>query len=152
MIVEDLKGLAKIWILGDNFIAETYRKSFKKSNYKLFMKNNFEVTPFCSSKYSDKNSNALSRIVNSFIQVLNSKHYLPEYMVVFLDSDLIDYLQYKKFNVATLLGPWLEFLAELFLETLQDRWVHLPLKARNREPTQVYWVERVGHSNFNYTD
>ena len=36
--VGDLKGVRKIWLIGDNFLAETYRKSFKKSNSDFFIK------------------------------------------------------------------------------------------------------------------
>ena len=104
-ITDDLKGTRKIWLLGNNFLAETFRKSFKKSKSEFFIKYNYEVTAHCSSKYSDKNSNSLSRITNTFIQAMNTKYYLPEYIIIFLDDDLIEFLQYKKYAVASLLGP-----------------------------------------------
>ena len=99
-----------MWLLGDNFLMETYWKNFKKAG-DMYLKDKYEIMPFCSSKYSDKNTNALSRLVNSFIQALNSKFYLPNYVVVMLDNDLIEFLQYKRFAVGSLLGPWLEYLA-----------------------------------------
>ena len=118
------------------------------------MKQYFEVLPFCSSKYSDKNSNTLSRIVNSFALELNTKFYLPDYIIIVLDDDLINFLQYKRYNVASLLGPWIEYLAQYFAETLQERFQALPLKAKGRDcpPPQVYWVEPIGHTNFDYID
>ena len=127
-ILDDLKGNAHVWLLGDNFLVETYCKGFKKSSCDFYLKEHYEVIPYCSSRYSDKNTNALSRIVNSFTEALNLKFYLPDYMVVFLDNDLIDYLQYKRFNLASLLGPWIEFLMQLFAKSLQQRYRDLKPK------------------------
>ena len=152
LLLEDIKGLSRVWLLGDNFLAESYRKYFKKSNFEFYMKSEYEVIPFCSSKYSDKNVNTLSRLVNSFIHALNTKHYLPAYMVVLLDDDLIQYMGYSKFKVASLYGPWIEYLSELFTESFLNRRNDLPRKARPDDITQVYWVEPVGHANFDYID
>ena len=116
------------------------------------MKEHFEVLPFCSSKYSDKNINTLSRITNTYVEAMNSKFYLPEVMIIFLDADLIEFLQYKRYNLASLLGPWIEHLSQFFAETIQERHQLLPSKARNKEITQIYWVEPVNHGNFDYID
>ena len=116
------------------------------------MKDNFEVQPYCSSKYSDSNNNTLSRLVNSFIQAMNSKYYLPEYVIIFMDNDLIEHLQFKKFNLASLLGPWIKYLSQVIAESLQKRRQDLPARAKLKEITQIYWVEVVGHNNFDYAD
>ena len=83
---------------------------------------------------------------------MNVKYYLPDYVIILLDDDLISHLQYKKFKVASLLGPWIEYLSQFITEALQTRRQQLLVKARLREQTQVYWVEAVGHSNFDYPD
>ena len=54
--------------------------------------------------------------------------------------------------MVTLLGSWIEYFTEFVAETLQKRHQLLPVKARLREPTQVYWVEAIGHNNFDYLD
>ena len=113
--------MSKVWLVGDNFLAENYRKNFKKATYELYLKNRFEVTPYCSSRFSDRNTNAISRLVNSFVQAMNTKFYLPEYVIIMLDNDLIEYVQYKRFGVAALLGSWIEYLAQFFVETLETR-------------------------------
>ena len=69
-----------------------------------------------------------------------------------LDNDLIDYLQYKKYGVASLLGPWVEYLAQFFVESLETRRQQLPLKARVADKTQLYWFEATNHDNFDYAD
>ena len=137
---------------GDNFLAEMSRKNFKKAGYELYMKSAFEVTPWCSSKYSDNNNNCLSRIVNFIMQALNSEHCLPGYIVVLLDDNLIEYLNYKKFGVASLFGSWPEYLAQVIVESVEKRCQDLPLKARLLEKTQVYFVKPVNHDNFDYVN
>ena len=138
----------KVLILGDNFIAESYRKGFKKAGEEFFLKKHFEVMPFCSSKYNDKNANLLSRLQHSFATALNSKVYLPAYVVIVFDDDLIEYLGHKKFKVASMYGQWIEFLAKTFHEMLQLEFDHLSECARPDEPTQLYWLEAVTHHNF----
>ena len=130
-------------------MAETFQKNCKKTS-DLFIKEYFKVLPFCSSKYSDRNINAVSRITNSFLQALNAKYYLPEFMILFLDDDLIEFLNYKRFNLASLLGPWIEYISQCVSESIQDRYQKLSAKARPKNITQVYWVEAVSHTNFDY--
>ena len=112
------------------------------------MKDHYDVTPFCSSRYNDKNMNLISRIQHSLALALNSKNHLPAYIIVFLDDDLIEYLQYKKFKVASLLGEWLEYLAKTINEMVQIKLHSLPAKAQPCEETQIYWIQPVNHNNF----
>ena len=147
---EDLKGISKVWLVGDNFLAESFRWNFKKSTYQYYLKDHYEIIPYCSSQYSDRNMNALSRIVNSFIQGMNSKFYLPDFIIVFLDDDLIEYLGYKKVSLASLLGPWIKYLAQFMVDAVHQRWNDLPTKARLPAKTQIYMVESVNHDNFKY--
>ena len=41
-------------------------------------------------RVNDKNANLLSRLQHSFASALISKTYLPAYVIIFLDDDLID--------------------------------------------------------------
>ena len=82
---------------------------------------------------------------------MNTKFYLPDFIIILLDDNLINYLDYKRFNVASLLGPWIEYLCQFFAESLQ-RFQSLSQKARPKLPTQVYWAEAVTHCNFDYLD
>ena len=92
----------------------------------------------------------MSRIVNLFTEAMNTKFYLPDYIIFMLDNDLIDYLQYSKFKVASLYGPWIEYLTELVAEAVQNHRSCLSRKARTTEITQIYWVEPVNHLSFDY--
>ena len=148
MFQEDVKGLRKVWILGDNFVAETYRRYFRKSDASFFLKMHFNVLPFCSSKYSDRNSNMISRIINCLITAINNKVYLPHYVLVAIDDDLVSYQKYKGFGVAALYGNWLEYLQNTINTVLKERRESLPINTVNPDQTQVYWVEPANHAAF----
>ena len=143
-----MRGFHKLWVIGDNFLAETYRKFFKKAGSEFYMKDKFEVIPFCSSRFSDKNLNAVSRIINSFIAAVNSKTYLPMYIVIVLDDDLIEYLQYKKYGVSSMYRSWIEHIAKEITNVIDQRKQDLPPAALLDDAPQIYWVEPVNHVNF----
>ena len=144
-----MKAIDKVWIVGDYFVAETFRKNFKKCTADgYFLKDHFNTALFCSSKYNDKNNNMLSRLQHSLALALNSKHHLPAYIIIFLDDDLIEFLGYKKFRLASLLGELLDYLAGTFQSMIGSKLKQLPIKAQPREETQIYWIEPALHKNF----
>ena len=114
---EDVEGYDELWLVGDNFMAETYRNHFKKLDGEWFMKENFEVFPFCSSKCSDNNANMLSHITNSLVFALNKHYKLPCFIIVIMDNDLVWYLQYEDDGATRMVGEWLEWIAEHFFLT-----------------------------------
>ena len=88
--------------------------------------------------------------MNSLLQALNTKFHMPEFLIILLDDDLIEFLQYKKIGAASLLGPWIEYLAEVVSTSLNQRRDDLSIKAKLPEQTQFYWVEPVNHENFEH--
>ena len=114
---------------------ETFRKNFKKAGPDFYLQENFEVIPFCSSHFSDKNVNAVSRILNSFITAVNMKTLLPSYLLIVLDNDLIEFMQYKKYGVSSLCGTWIEYLAKEIVTVIDKRNNSLPVSSQLSEKT-----------------
>ena len=54
---EHIAGYDDLWFLGDNFMASTYRCCFKKNKENFYVKDTFEIYPFCQSKYENTDSN-----------------------------------------------------------------------------------------------
>ena len=142
---KDIKAIDKVRMLGDNLVAETFRKNFKKANDEFFLKKHYDIVPFCSSRFNDKNTNMLSRLQHLFASALNSKTYLQAYIVVFLEDDLIEYLNYSKFKVALQLGTWVEFLAKELFDMLSKHQQQLPDRATLKENAQIYLIETISH-------
>ena len=95
----------------------------------MFAFHRFEVFPFCNSRFECNNTNMISHLVNTFTQAVNKKGKLPKYIVIMLESDIIDFLQYKNFGISGIYREWLEYLAKNFTEVKTARKEQLPTKA-----------------------
>ena len=130
-------------------MAQSYRPYVKETDYNLFMNGNFEVLPFCSSRFENCDANILSRIINSFTDALAKFDKLPRYMMVVLERDFLDFLGYKEFRASSLYGEWINYLAGNIATICQDRKQALPQKARRLEFPMIYWAALPHHKNFN---
>ena len=148
-----MKGSKKLWLIGDNFLATTYRKYFNKNQeFDFLLKKQFEIYTFCNSKYSCKNTNLLSHLQNTLVAALNEQFLLPEYIVVVLDDDIIEYLDYKKYGVSRLYGNWLEWILAEFNAAVTNQFQHLKAKAKADDEPIIYWIAAANHKNFSDED
>ena len=63
-----------------------------------------------------------------------------------LDEDIIQFLDFKSSGAATLMGTWLQWLVEHFLDMIQTRKGQVPSKCFI-EPF-IYWVAVPQHIDF----
>ena len=119
-----------------------------RNNEKHYIKENFEFSAFCNSRFASANVNMIARIQNAFASALSSekKGKLPNYVVVVLDDDLISFFDFQEEGVATLLGTWVEWLAKQFDILLQERFQQLPKKCHKE--VFFYWVNTPTHNSF----
>ena len=131
-------------------MASTYRDSYKNINTTTdyHTKENFEIAAFCQSKYENAETNMLSRLRNSLITGINEKTKLPRFIVVVLDNDLIEYIEYAGQGASTLLGNCVEWICEQFVEVIGIAKDALPQKAKKAGYPQIYWVAPPYHKNF----
>ena len=148
----DVRGIKKVWILGDNFLASTFRPCYKKGTVDMYLKNEFEVNAFCSSKFNDKNQNIISRMQITFANALNGSKHLPYAMMILMDDDLIEYLNYKNFGVSTMYGTWVEYLIKELESLILAKKSYLPRKAVMQNNPIVYWVALPTHKGMGYDD
>ena len=137
-----------MWVIGDNFVASTYRNQFKKMAGPWFIKELFEVRSFSGSKYASKIQNPLCRMVNSLVAAINDEVYLPEFILAVLDADLIDFLAFNGYGISTILGTWLEWLFTQFKSAINERKQQLPPKALKDDSPQVYWIAAPMHNHW----
>ena len=131
-------------------MVKSFRGHFLKNNpdWGHFIKENYEFAPFCNSRFSSANVNMLARIQNAFATGLSSekKGKLPDYVIIVLDEDLISFLEFEKEGLATLLGSWVEWLANEIDMLLQQRKDQIPKKCW--KDVFFYWVHAPNHSSF----
>ena len=147
-ISEKVSALDKLWIIGDNFIAETYRINFKKSTWESYMKDNFDVTAFCSSKYSDKNSNVISRMQITMSRALNDNTYLPKVILLVPESDIINSVNYEGTGISTILGELTEWIVTEVDNLIDSKLKTLSQSAKRRFEPFIYWLSPPTHYEF----
>ena len=111
------------------------------------MKQNFEVSPYCSNRFYDKNQNLLSRLQISMANAINKNLQLPNAIVLIFDKDLIEFLKFTKTGVAQIYGTWLEWLAKELSDLIIGKIDILPSKALKPGYPSIYWVN-VPNSKF----
>ena len=155
--LDKIKGLSNLWILGDNFTAKTFWKYFLSRpdviegevfHEKSFIKEEFEFFPHCNSRYNSSIQNILIRLQNTFASAINKNISLPNYMLIVMDYDLIEAMDFQDPGMSGLMGEWLSWLTKA-LTLLIDACKHqLPVKAKKLDQPCVYWVLAPLHSGF----
>ena len=131
-------------------MARSYRTHYRLvEDGDFYIKKQFEFTGFRGSRFSSNVENMLVRIQNTFASSLNKCKYLPKYMVVVPDDDLITYLGCKNEDgIATLLGRWMEWLVDEIQELIKKKKSLLPAKACRDSYPFIYWVAAPLHHYF----
>ena len=132
-------------VSGYNFAASTYRNFFKNAEFPSHIKENFNIDIFCQSKYENSDRNMLNRIRNSFIQGINKCSHLPKLIVLVLDDDIIEYIDYEGQGLSTLIGMCVEWLCKEFEYLVKLAKKALPAKAVRDGYPQIYWVAPPHH-------
>ena len=143
-IVDQIVGYDELWIIGDNFVAETFWNHFLRNTGELFIKQRYEWEVFCKSCHDSKDVNMLSRLRSSLARAISDKVKLAKYIVIVLDDDLVDYLGYVNHKM---LGSWVEWLTKMFVNMVNDRKSILPTKVVKNSVPQLYWVAPPHHAN-----
>ena len=94
VFVEAPRDVNKIWVLGDQFIRSTFGKFFQTSeDLKTgFMQSEFSIKSIDGNKAYC--SNLLACLVNSVVRTLTTDVYMPKYIVVVLEDDLMRWVDY----------------------------------------------------------
>ena len=102
---------------------------------------------FCSSKQSDSDTNIVRRLKSSLATALNTNWKLPKYIVVILEADIIEYMDYTNFGISSIYGDILEAIIKEFMELITTRIEQLPTRARRPFYPFLYWAALPMHKN-----
>ena len=129
-------------------MAKSYQQAFELVQGNYYIKQNFQITKNCNSRFTSNNTNLVSHLLNSIISTLNNENYMPEYALIVLDVDIVEALQYTGPGFATVVGKVLDYLASKIFNSFADCKMKLPEKLQPVTPTQIYWVACPTHFNF----
>ena len=138
------------WIIGDDFVKNTYHQVVGASDHRFYLKDNFKVEKFTSSR-SQGRGNILNRIHNYLVEVLNQIILLPKIIIIVLDSDLYKNIEVKNEEVEDLesiMAFTFEYLIKNVHNEIEKHKMIMPIKARKYRYPSVLWIIPPGHVNF----
>ena len=104
ILAGEIKALRDVWLIGDNTIRELHpvlqqmeSDAFHKRKRKPYLHELYNVK-FWYPDIMNYERTAIARITNSLIQGLNTSAYLPRYLIVIPDRDIIDSTKFFNFG------------------------------------------------------
>ena len=150
-----LKGLQKLWVIGDEFADRSFtehtkhaRTSNKEPYYTL---NNFEVCDFTTTRYSSSFTNILARVRGLVTHAILKEKYLPRAFLLVLDDDIIRQSnihsgeRYSVEQQFTVLIDYLHRELHRLIENCKDT---LPVKAKLEFFPHFIWITPPTHRGF----
>ena len=128
-------------------MAKSYRLAFElKKAQSFFIKNNFEISKGCNSRFSSSNTNFVGRLVNTVVSTVNKHKFLPKYAIFILDGDIIEFVKGDNLSLADrtsiseLFGTVVEHIMKEVGSIFKECRNLLPVKCKDETPTQIYWM------------
>ena len=150
-----VRGLEKIWIIGDEFSNHTFDQHYQDHKARLnyvesdsYAFKNYEVREFTSNKYDSLIGSTICRIRNSFVRALNKHSSLPKLVVVVVDDDITKNLTWEDWHLFDQLHTvteWLVLELERALASYKDI---IPSKAKKANLPQFLWIAPPTHKYF----
>ena len=147
-----VRGLEKIWVIGDEFCYNTYDHYFKHTNpdgsNDSFAFLNFEMRDFFSDDFTSHNCSVAGRIINNLINALYEHSTLPKLIVMVLDNDIV-----KKnipdsanmFDKIRGITKWLLKECQKAIDIYKD---FLLIKSKRDTVLQFLWIAPPTHKYF----
>ena len=151
-------ALKDLWFVGDHFLRETYgvlqdlktqlTRKPTPANDQLHIYQFYNVVLYFASAASRVKS-LLARVLNSVIEGLNNKERLPKYVVVLLDKDLIENLDYFDYGIAEVLDECVYWLVKEINKAFETRRDDLRSKRAGALGTAtepcIIWLAMIQH-------
>ena len=137
-----------MWIIGDEFVSDTYTQFFKNAfgdeGQIGYIRAHYDVTAFCLGK--DKlNKNILSRFRNALVKAVNKQVVLPKAIIYIMEQEFIDDLQHYGPGISHLLGKCVEYIANQTHRVITAHKEKLPSKSRKFKYPAILWATMPEH-------
>ena len=135
-----VKGIEKIWVIGDAFCKSTMPQYFLQMPDKdFYCRTNFEVhTAYCD-QYAYR-GNLLGRLRSALTGLINREWTLPRLIVIVLEDDVIEYIKKKNFDSHKQIERFLGYLMNEFRKVISTFKELLPTKAKKFAWPHVLWT------------
>ena len=151
-ISDQIRGKEQMWVIGDDFVAKNidhqlFRKS-EASASERYALNNYEVYYTANRNFGAINKNTLARLRNCLIQLINRHATLPKFIIIFVEADIIEYLNTSGPGVTCAYGEALDWLVAEFRKTIISFKNIMPNKAKVVDQPHIVWIQTTRHNNY----
>ena len=95
----------------------------------------------CEEETNDGSFNLLARLVNTITTALKERSEIPKYLIILLEDDIINYVNYDSFGVTEMFGKIADYLNREIKRTINEfKGKYLPPRARKFTWPQVIWI------------
>ena len=156
LIAGKIAAFEKTWIIGDDFVANTYDQYVKNAIRKeeLYMKRMYDLSSLAKKSHESNIRSVLARIKFQLVKALEKEDTLPKNILVLLDDDIIRRVEAKcndeeYESLSGIFKEIIHWLFNQFRKIINVRLEQLPEKCKRIGFPKVYWVEAPQHENFN---
>ena len=131
-------------------VTEERHQQKDKDEFKFFIKENYDFSMYCNSRYNSPTQNMLIRLQNTFVSTINQSltQCLPKYMLLVLDDDIINFMAFTKTGMTQLISNWVTWLVQQFKLAVAKRKEKLPKKSKSSVEPCIYWCLPPTHISF----
>ena len=133
------EGIEKMWIIGDDTVNRSVRGHLNADSAP-FITRNFETSIIAGSTAS-QNGSVIGRICNSLTTSFNNKQYLPKWIVIIVENDVINGLPYHQSGCSEIYGQIIEYMMSKFTSTVATIQRNYPPKAMKFTWPHFLWIE-----------
>ena len=150
-------GYKDIWVLGDEFVANSVNQYFKTACNTLMRGlsstgthcgNNYEIKLFHATRYTSHIRNMIARLVNTFANAVNEEKLLPRAVVIVLEDDLINYVNIHTFGMSMVFGKILHYIFSEFNKIITAKKDILKPKSRRNCYSELLWINPPFNKDF----
>ena len=150
-------GCKHIWIIRDEFMAQTANQYFKQACYmpvrgqdtmSTHCGDNFEIKLFHATEYGSNVCDFMAHLCNTLAGALNDEKLLPKAIVFVLDDEMIKYANINKFGMSLAYGKLLHYLMSEINKLILAKKDFLPVRSRCPHQSEMIWINPPFHSGF----
>ena len=112
-----------------------------------YIAENFDASIFTCGKNGNIRS-VLGRFKNTFATAINDSGWLPKYIVVVIEDDILRCVNFPEPGFSELFGHCLHWLAFQYKTMIDERKEQLPVRAKRHMHPLVFWATLPLHKNF----
>ena len=152
-----INGMEDLWVVGDEFVANTANQYFKevcnalirvKKTTGTYCRDNYKIKLFHATYYTSNIKDMMGCLISIFVDVLNTEAKLPRAILVVLDDNMINYAKISGFGISMLYSHLLHYLFSEFNKLILARKDYLPAKALKAHYPELLWINPPLHASF----